>query len=756
MRTRHLLVIVCVAAAVFAPRPSVVEARPVADGGVATGASEIPARANAPVPPVSLGGIGGTGFRRVADVLRQSTVGRGRAAASPDPTLALVADDPAAFVDSTGRLLYIDQFGVAPADGTTPVPGPIDGAAAAIVGAADGRRPGPVPASGETPASSPDVASATEPPVAQGVALPPGNTFLLNSRPGSTKTIFLDFDGYTVAGTAWNAQTGIGSQTVAPYDYDGIAGRSATDELYIRAIWQAVADDYAAFDVNVTTQQPTDDALFRSSAGDTTYGSIAVITPDKWMPSVCGSGCGGVAYVGVFGQINDEYYSPAWVFASSSQPWTSVVDTASHEVGHNLGLSHDGTSGGGCPTSSYFGGNGSGVGSWGPIMGSPYGRQYSQWSRGEYTCANQLQDDVAIIGARTGFVPDESSSFGNAVAIPTNELPTADQIIGFAGDVDYFRISVSGYLKVALTRTTNGSSLYPRFAILNSSGTELASAFLTSTTSGVLELTSLSPGTYYVSVTGFGLGTPQTGFSNYASFGYYNVSAQLGAPSIPGSPTLTATGSNALTASWSASTGTGAITYAVTLCESVSVVCTSPIDTSTTSVTLTPPTPTGSYFARINARQVPGGVSANATTAAVAVLTAPIAPAPVRLVFNDAADTVIVVWAGEQEFAPVSVTGRTMTVVNRSTGLPILTQSVPASGSLAFSTALANVWLDASFVSQTVYGPPWASSPPSPIGSVFLGRLPAPQAAGPAPGPRPNSPQSPPAAVVGRLPAPQV
>ena len=624
------------------------------------------------------------------------------------------------------------------------------------------------------------------PDVAQGVYLPPGGTFSLNSRPGSTKTIFLDFDGYTVSGTAWNDQTGIFSRTVAPYDYDGFPGRSTTDELYIRAIWQAVADDYAAFDVNVTTQQPLDAALYRASLADTTYGSIAVITPDKWMPTVCGNGCGGVAYVNIFGEYRnafntttpaDRYYAPAWVFASSLSSWAYVADTISHEVGHNLGLSHDGLSGiNGCPGASYFGGNGAGIGSWGPIMGSPFGRQYTQWSRGEYTCANQFEDDVTIIGTKmaipsstTGFVPDESSSLGNAVPIPTSELPTADQIIGFAGDVDMFSITVtSGYLKVTLTRTDNGlyfpgtsplgTSLYPRFAVLDSSGTELGSANLSGANSGSLDLTGLAPGVYYVSVTGSGIGSPQTGFSNYASFGYYNVAATLRTPTVPGSPSLTATGNQVLTASWSASTSltVAPITYAVTLCEAATTTCQAPIDTTTTSVNFTAPTPTGSYFVRINARHTPGGVSPNATSAAVSVLTAPIAPAPIRLVFSESTDTVTVVWGGEQQFAPVTVTGRTLTVVRRDSGATVFSQSVGASGSLNFTTALADIWLDASLVSQTAFGPPWNTSFPSPIGSVYLGRLAAPQVPGTTVVGRPAAPQTPGTTVPGRPSAPQV
>ena len=735
MRTRNLLVIGCLAVSVmFAAIPSGVDARPVDDDG---------SRFSLAAPSVGTVGIGGTGFRRVADVVRQAAAGRVSPARALDPSLVALADDSSAFVDSDGRLLYVEQFDVARADDSG------------------------VPAPESAPEGAPEVA--------QGVYLPPGNTFFLNSRPGSTKTIFLDFDGSTVAGTAWNAQTGVASVTVAPYDYDGLAGRSATDELYIRAIWQAVVEDFAAFDVNVTTQQPSDAALYRSSAGDATYGSIAVITPDKWMPSVCGSGCGGVAYVGIFGQYfnafgtttpADRYYAPAWVFAGSLTSFTSVADTVSHEVGHNLDLDHDGLSGiGGCPSAEYFTGNGSGLGSWAPIMGFPLGRQYTQWSRGEYTCAsNTSDDDVAIIGSKTGFVPDESNSLGNAVAIPTNETVTAEQIIGFAGDIDYFSIGVTtGYLRVNITRTTNATSLLPRLAILNGAGGELTSGFLTNNSSGFLEVSGLVPGTYYVSVTGAGFATPQTGFSNYASLGYYNVAAQtLTTPNPPTSLSIIASASQVLTASWSASSSLSSlapITYAVSLCSAATSVCGSPVDTGSTSIPLFAPTQTGSYFVNVNARHMPGRVSADASSGSAVVLTSPIAPSPVRLVYDSAADTVTVVWAGGQEFSPVSVTGRTLTVVNRSGGATVFTQSaLGAGGSLTFSTASVpdDVWLDASFVSQTAFGTPWNSSPPGPIGSVFLGRLAAPQASGTTVPGRPGAPQTPGTTVPGRTPAPQV
>eukprot|EP00808_Paulinella_micropora_P024020 g17995.t1 len=98
--------------------------------------------------------------------------------------------------------------------------------------------------------------------------------------------------------------------------------------------------------------------------------------------------CGGVAYVDVFGSTSyASYYSPALVFNKGT---VGVPEAISHEFGHNLGLSHDGTS------SSH----GAGELYWAPIMGVGYYGNILQRSKGEYLDANQLQDDLAIISVQ--------------------------------------------------------------------------------------------------------------------------------------------------------------------------------------------------------------------------------------------------------------------------------------------------------------------------------------------------------------------
>ena len=184
--------------------------------------------------------------------------------------------------------------------------------------------------------------------------------FKLHSRPGAPRLIVLDFTGHTTQGTAWNAASGRPAQIVTPaYDTDGNPSAFSDQERRnIIAIWRAVAEDYAAFDVDVTTEE-TEPAT-GAQLDLTDRGTRAVIGGSSY--DWYGAGAGGVAYVGVFG---NPYYQPAFVFPAqlgSGYP-KYVWEAASHEIGHNLGLSHDGTS-----TAGYY----TGHANWAPIMGVRY------------------------------------------------------------------------------------------------------------------------------------------------------------------------------------------------------------------------------------------------------------------------------------------------------------------------------------------------------------------------------------------------
>lgn len=85
--------------------------------------------------------------------------------------------------------------------------------------------------------------------------------FTLHSRPGADRTIYLDFDGHTTAGTAWNTNGRPASFTSAPYSRDSSAAFNTTELANIGEIWEQVAEDFAPFDVDVTTEEPSFDDL---------------------------------------------------------------------------------------------------------------------------------------------------------------------------------------------------------------------------------------------------------------------------------------------------------------------------------------------------------------------------------------------------------------------------------------------------------------------------------------------------------------
>ena len=122
-----------------------------------------------------------------------------------------------------------------------------------------------------TPASAASVS------LVDGSLQPLDQTFLLHSKPGAPRTIYLNFKGATLTGTAWNSS---GNSLIAlPFDLDGLPYSFSTAELQrIQYLWQRVAEDYAAFDVNVTTEAVPLDWISRSNSTDQLFGTTVLIT----------------------------------------------------------------------------------------------------------------------------------------------------------------------------------------------------------------------------------------------------------------------------------------------------------------------------------------------------------------------------------------------------------------------------------------------------------------------------------------------
>jgi len=205
---------------------------------------------------------------------------------------------------------------------------------------------------------------------------PASDTFLLHSKPGLSRVLYLDFNGHTTSSTQWNTSyTGGASFTSPAYDTDGVPSSFSTGELAnIQEIWKRVSEDYAPWEVDVTTAEPPLESLRKTSSTDTAYGIRMVIGGSSydWL----GVGAGGVAYIGSFSWNSD---TPAFVFPpqlGNGYP-KYVAEAISHECGHTVGLNHDGQTNG---TEYYGGANG-----WAPIMGVGYYSTVTQFSKGEYS-----------------------------------------------------------------------------------------------------------------------------------------------------------------------------------------------------------------------------------------------------------------------------------------------------------------------------------------------------------------------------------
>lgn len=366
--------------------------------------------------------------------------------------------------------------------------------------------------------------------VLDGSLAPLEQTFSLHSRPGAKRTIYLNFKGAQLSGTAWNG--GGGTLTALPFDLDGLPYSFSTTELQrIQLIWQRVAEDYAPFDVNVTTEAPPADLITRSSSSDDRFGTVVLVTKRA---GIYDCSCGGVAYIGVFDETTD-YYKPALVFydALGGGNEKYVAEAISHEAGHNGGLLHDGFSGG-----AYYGGHGSGATGWAPIMGVGYSKPLVQWSRGEYATATNVQDDYAVMAGNG--LPHRPDDHGGTASTATVLAGTesggvlrlaAQGVIERPGDVDLFAFSAgAGSASFAAGPAARSPNLDLHIELRDAAGKVLASANPPDALAASLSATLPAAGTYYLAVRGTGKGDPAVdGYSDYGSTGMYAIAGEVGA-----------------------------------------------------------------------------------------------------------------------------------------------------------------------------------------------------------------------------------
>jgi hypothetical protein len=330
----------------------------------------------------------------------------------------------------------------------------------------------------------------------------------LQSLPGAAGCVLLDFDGHYVSGTPWNGGNPINAASSGMSDAD------------IQEHWEVVAEDYRPFNLNVTTNE----AVFNSYPRNRRMRCI--VTPT----TTAAPGAGGVAYIGSFNWNDD---TPCWTFITSGK---AGGEASSHEIGHTFGLGHDGRTN---PNEGYYAGHGD----WAPIMGVGYYRPISQFSRGEYSFANNTEDDLSKISSATygvGYRPDDhGNTTGTASTLQYNSSGVVSSevnrgIISTTNDQDFFRFSTSGgNITLNVNTVSRHGDLDILVRLFNNAGAQIGAfnpAGLNATVNA-----SLGAGQYYISVDGTGAGNPATnGYSEYASLGSYFISGNIPPASVNG------------------------------------------------------------------------------------------------------------------------------------------------------------------------------------------------------------------------------
>ena len=342
------------------------------------------------------------------------------------------------------------------------------------------------------------------------------DVFKLSSNPGSSYSIYLDFNGHTTKGTVWN------KKIVTPaFSLDSDKSSfSAAEKAAIYEIWLRVAEDFMPFDINVTTVEPEATAFAAGRAQRVAIGGKYT----DWY-GIHGSGISKVNSFKTKGDIPNFVFSET-VLKESSAPIKSIAESVTHEVGHTLGLKHKEKSG------KYF----SGQNGWGPIMGDSGKQELSQWSKGEYGGATNKDDELKTITTQNGF-GYRQDDFGNS-RDGAGRLSIADGVGKIEGiiekrtDVDWFVFESDGsrlhFFVGGLSEITNLDVKVELYSADKKDKDPIRIEDPSDRLNVEFDFEGAA-GTYYLKVEGTGTQTGASGiYSDYGSLGAYSV--QVGNP----------------------------------------------------------------------------------------------------------------------------------------------------------------------------------------------------------------------------------
>jgi hypothetical protein len=360
------------------------------------------------------------------------------------------------------------------------------------------------------------------------------NVFKLHSRPGAANTIFVDFDGAEISGKAWNKQVRVSTLKAKPYDIDGNPGAFSDAEVSSMAeIWERIAEDFAPFDVDVTTEDPGKD-------GQNVAWIVVTDSEPRGKQPLPSPEAGSTTYMNIFGFSHTAYFSPALIYHNNLKATGAIAEASSHSIGHIMGLSHD--------TSV---GSGKGKVSWAPIMGVNHTNQVTQWSKGDYRGAINKQDDIGILVGALGLQRDDhdDSRFDSGTPLVTDNKGRISSInpgidpnhrkaenkglIEDQDDIDVFvfragkglvDITVTPAWQSYMQDSDRGANLDVHIALFDANGKKIAESDPRDETSSQLKK-QVAPGRYKLVIRG--VGNTASDYPAYGSIGQYYISGSV-------------------------------------------------------------------------------------------------------------------------------------------------------------------------------------------------------------------------------------